>query len=383
MLSIITSMTTGQLHILCTFMHLYKKREMSYFTELVKTIQQKRILKHVLFWFAMLVLLIPKSFVLDELSILFVLVFNTCLLIPKILASYFIAYFIIPKFLNEKKYILSCILFLISAYACIVFARILVVYVGEPLARQPPFQQETIVEILTETKTLVLYYLPMIYATVFIFLAAKYLTNFMELKERDLAFQREKVATELKMLKAQLNPHFLFNTLNNIYILSIENSPKTPTSIEKLSKILDHVLYRCDGKYVSLSSEITLLENYIELEKLRYDDRLQISFGNHIEQDGEIAPLILLSLLENAFKHGAAEDGGAPKIDLEFYNNEKQFTCIISNTIASGIKGEERVPIGLQNIKKQLHLIYKENYKLHIDRSSKVFTVTLTIDNNH
>lgn len=367
--------------ILCTFKH--KKRDMSYFTALVKSIQEKRVLKHLLFWVAILVLVIPKSYVLDELSLLYVLVFNTCLLIPKILASYFVAYFIIPKFLDEKKYILACILFLISAYVFIVFARILVVYVGEPLARQPPFEQETIVQILTETRALVLYYLPMTYATVFIFLAAKYLTNFMELKERDLAFQREKVATELKMLKAQLNPHFLFNTLNNIYILSIENSPKTPSSIEKLSKILDHVLYRCNGKYVSLSSEITLLENYIELEKLRYDDRLQISFGNHIEQDGEIAPLILLSLLENAFKHGAAEDGGAPKIALDFYNNEKQFTCIISNTITAGIEGVERVPIGLQNIKKQLHLIYEENYKLHIDRSSKMFTVTLTIDNNH
>jgi LytS/YehU family sensor histidine kinase len=115
------------------------------------------------------------------------------------------------------------------------------------------------------------------------------------------------------MLKTQLNPHFLFNTLNNIYVLSLENSEKTQKSIEKLSKILDHVLFRCNTKYVSLSSEIELLENYIELEKLRYDDRLQINFNNHIEQDVKIAPLILLSLVENAFKHGAGEDSVSPK----------------------------------------------------------------------
>ena len=80
-------------------------------------------------------------------------------------------------------------------------------------------------------------------------------------------------------------------------MLSLENSEKTQKSIEKLSKILDHVLFRCNTKYVSLSSEIELLENYIELEKLRYDDRLQINFNNHIEQDGKIVPLILLSLV--------------------------------------------------------------------------------------
>lgn len=96
-------------------------------------------------------------------------------------------------------------------------------------------------------------------------------------------------------------------------MLSLENSEKTQKSIEKLSKILDHVLFRCDTKYVSLSSEIELLENYIELEKLRYDDRLQINFNNHIEQDVKIAPLILLSLVENAFKHGAGEDSVSPK----------------------------------------------------------------------
>ncbi|PKG42283.1 hypothetical protein CXF67_11255 [Psychroflexus sp. MES1-P1E] len=184
------------------------------------------------------------------------------------------------------------------------------------------------------------------------------------------------------MLKAQLNPHFLFNTLNNIYVLSLENSPKTPKSIEKLSKILDHVLFRCNTKYVSLSSEIELLENYIELEKLRYDDRLQINFNNHIEQDGKIAPLILLSLVENAFKHGAGEDSVSPKIDIDFYNTDIQFKFIISNTIAVEPDQIERTAIDLKNIKKQLNLTYPNRFELRINTLPKLFTVTVQIKNN-
>ena len=355
---------------------------MSYLKNTIETIQQKRVLKHVLFWLAILLLSIPKNIIEQEGQYDLRFGIALSLFIPQVLGAYYVAYFVIAKFLAKKKYVISVLLLIFGSYLLLALGRILIVKVTEPLFREPPFEQETILQIFLEVKFLFFLYLPSMYSAVFIFLFVKYFMNFKAVKEQELQLKTEKVASELKTLKAQLNPHFLFNTLNNIYVLSLDNSPKTPRAIEKLSKILDHVLYRCNSKYVSLSSEIELIENYIELEKLRYDDRLEINLNNHIEQDGEIAPLILLSLVENAFKHGAGEDSGSPKIDINLYNTKEEFIFVISNTVASESERIERTPIGLKNIKKQLDLIYPNRFALHIDNSPKVFTVTVKI-NNH
>ncbi|MGK0236180.1 MAG: sensor histidine kinase YesM [Psychroserpens sp.] len=355
---------------------------MSYLKKITDSIQHKGVTRHFLFWIGIVLLTIPQNVLESEHPYINTFVYKMCVLIPHILASYFVAYFVIPKYLSKKKHAISLFLLIVGTYFFAVLARIFIIHIGENLVRKRPFEQETILEIVTQLRLLLLHYVPAIYSTVITFLAVKFFMNFKEIKEKELASKTEKVASELKALKAQLNPHFLFNTLNNIYVLSLDNSPKTPKSIEKLSKILDHVLYRCNTKYVSLSSEIELLENYIELEKLRYDDRLQINFNNHIEQDGEIAPLILLSLVENAFKHGAGEDSGSPKITIDLYNTNAQFKFVISNTVATKNDRIERTPIGLKNIKKQLDLIYPNKFELQIDNSPKEFMVTIKINNN-
>ena len=355
---------------------------MSYLKSFTESIQQKGVSRHILFWVGIILLTIPENVLESDQPYINTFVYKICVLIPQILFSYFVAYFVIPKCLSKKKYVISLFLFIVGTYFFAVLARIFIIHIGENLVRTPPFEQETLLEIVIQLRLLLLHYVPAIYSTVFIFLAVKYFMNYKAVKEKELLYTKEKVAAELKTLKAQLNPHFLFNTLNNIYVLSLDNSPKTPKSIEKLSKILDHVLYRCNTKYVSLSSEIELIENYIELEKLRYDDRLEINFNNQIEQDGEIAPLILLSLVENAFKHGAGEDSGSPKIDIDFSNTNAQFKFVISNTVATEADRIERTPIGLKNIKKQLDLIYPKRFKLQIDNSPTIFKVTVIITNN-
>ena len=179
----------------------------------------------------------------------------------------------------------------------------------------------------------------------------------------------------------ELNPHFLFNTLNNIYTLSLNNSPKAPISIGKLSNILDHILYRCNSTFVSLSSEIELLRNYIELEKLRYDKRLKVNIHTNIESDREIPPLILLSLVENAFKHGAGEDSGSPEIDIQISNTEALFVFKIVNTVSNDYenKNKNKGNIGLLNIRKQLDLIYNKAYHLNIENLEHSFIVVLEI----
>ena len=348
---------------------------------LISYFQKSRALRHIVFWIAMLFLNVPKGVIRHENDPLYtILIMFGSILIAQILASYYFAYYVIPKFLLKRKYLKAVLLFIIGSYVFSALGRIMIVHVGEELVRKPPFIQEPISEILTDWRKLLVSYIPSIYSVALIFLFVKYFLEYRKIKEKDLSLSKEKSEAELKTLKAQLNPHFLFNTLNNIYSLSIINSPKTSTSISKLSEILDHVLYRCNGKYVLLSSEIELLKNFIELEKLRYDERLQVSLNTTIENDIEIPPLILLSLVENAFKHGAGEDSGSPKIDIDVLSKDSMFKFKISNTVSKdyGIKNKES--IGLSNIRKQLDLICGNNYTLNIEPDDDKFTVNLNIN---
>ncbi len=339
-----------------------------------KIINRYPFLSHTLFWIGV--------FLLDTVGDdLFKEPFENCVfgisnIITQMLASYLTVYYLVPKFLLKKKYIQFIILFSISAYFISVLSRILVVHIAEPLTRTPPFHQESILEIFMDIEWLLLKYFPSNYIMVLFF----GLVTYLNISRNDLSLQKEKTAAELKMLKSQLNPHFLFNTLNNIYSLSLDNSPKTSESIGRLSKILDYILYRCDNRFVLLSEEVKLLENYIALERLRYDDRLRVFIDQKIEEEIEIAPLILLSLTENAFKHGAGEDGGSPKINISIQSKRGFFKFIISNSVVETNIKKSKETIGLENIKKQLDLIYHNRYDLNINKEADSFMVTLSLE---
>lgn len=336
-------------------------------------IKNNPFIAHVLFWVGLLFLDALEGEGRHEFY--HNLTFGTCNIIAQMIAAYLTGYYLIPKLFAQNKYLQFTIWFVISAYLISVLARILVVHVGEPLVRVPPFEQETFLEIFMDIEYLAFNYFPSVYIVVAFFL----LIIFLDFSNKNLSLQKEKTSAELKVLKSQLNPHFLFNTLNNIYSLSLDNSPKTSESIGKLSEILDYILYRCEPKFVPLSSEIELLENYISLEKLRYDDRLKITFKKEINISMEIAPLILLSLVENAFKHGAGEDGGSPGINISLHSEPSGFTFMISNTVVDSGLEKSGSAIGLKNIKKQLDLIYPNQYQLNINEQANLFTVTLKL----
>ena len=356
---------------------------MEIFKKASERLEKNRIYQHLLFWAGYSMANISLGLTSEHETIKENIMFNFLLIIPQILASYYYAYFVIARFFLNKKYVLSILLFVAGTYFFSVMARILVVHVGEPLIRARPFEQETVLEIITDIRKLLLQYIPTIFSVSFIFLFVKYFLNYKRKKDEETQLSKEKIESELKMLKAQLNPHFLFNTLNNIYSLSLDNSPKTPVAIGKLSDILDHVLYKCNNQLVSLSSEIELLKNYIELEKLRYDERLEITFDTQIENDIQIPPLLLLSLVENAFKHGAGEDSGSPKITILVLQKANHFTFEISNTVSKIEETKEKAKIGLQNIRKQLELIYSNQYVLEIQSITGFFKVTLQINSTN
>lgn len=197
-----------------------------------------------------------------------------------------------------------------------------------------------------------------------------------------MSLREQKRMTELKLLKTQLNPHFLFNTLNNLYILALKKSDKTPELIAKLSAILDYMLYHCNERYVALTSEIKLLNNYIDLEKIRYGDRVSVEFEYKIGKAIEIAPLILLTFLENAFKHGVKEEIGNASIQMNLEANRQEIFFEIKNSkprSASEKNNDPTPSIGLQNIQKQLDLLYPQRNWLEVQDQADIHSVTLKL----
>ncbi|HVS91896.1 MAG TPA: histidine kinase [Mucilaginibacter sp.] len=357
---------------------------MNLFDRFLSFHKKHRWLSHVVFWLIYLLIGVSSSKYRDgaRTSYGFEFVSDAIYMPTEMIFAYAFAYFVVPQFIHRKRYLLSLSVFLVSAYITCVLGRVVIVKICEPLEGRPAKAFETYTEICTDIPKLLYNYFVDMMATASIFVFFKMVKDHLIVEKRALVLEKEKAETELKLLKTQLNPHFLFNTLNNIYSLSFTSSPATSQSIARLADILDHILYRSDTPFVPLKAEIGLINNYIELEKLRYDDRLTVNFKTDIEGEVAIAPLILLSLVENAFKHGASDDTGAPEIDINLHADEKSFTFKISNTVVKesgpdATTSTER--IGLNNLRRQLELIYGNNYRLDVSRDDKRFHVELSI----
>ena len=200
--------------------------------------------------------------------------------------------------------------------------------------------------------------------------------------ERIEQLEKEKIATELQFLKAQINPHFLFNTLNNLYSNVITKSPKAPDMVMQLSGILDYVLYKSQNKTVPLREEVQTIENFLGLEKIRYGDRLEVDYHAAKKLSLPISPLILLSIVENAFKHGASGDIDSPKIKINIMEVNDVIHCEVWNTKSKydgDLNDAYKKGIGLSNIKRQLNLIYPDNHELIIENGEETFNVSLSI----
>ncbi len=196
-----------------------------------------------------------------------------------------------------------------------------------------------------------------------------------------LKLSEQKRKAELDALKNQLNPHFIFNTLNNLYALTLKKSDQAPEVIEKLSDILDYMLYRCGEKYVSLHNEIVVLNNYIALERLRYGQRLSLHFEHDVPSDVRVAPLLLLSLLENACKHSTSQELNKAHIrmDLSVQNGWISFSIHNSKPSVVNEAASEQASIGLENMRKQLNLLYPQSHRLKINNTEQAYEVQLEL----
>ena len=206
-----------------------------------------------------------------------------------------------------------------------------------------------------------------------------------EQKHEIEVLQKEKVHHELQFLKAQIHPHFLFNTLNNLYALTLAKSDVAPAVVMKLSDMLDYILYQCNEPTVTMQQEVDLIQGYIDLEKLRHGANLMVSFRTELDNPNvPIAPLILLSLVENAFKHGVHHRIPNPIIDIHLKVADEVLTMNVENTkipakLMEGVVSTNQ-GIGKVNLQRQLALNYHKRYHLTIEDTDETYRVLLTIN---
>jgi sensor histidine kinase YesM len=212
-------------------------------------------------------------------------------------------------------------------------------------------------------------------------LSIKLFMYWYEQKQQTLQAERKKTEVELQLLKAQLHPHFLFNTLNNLYSHTLEASPKSPEIVMKLSELLRFMIYESNTPKIPLTREIQLLQSYITLEELRYGDRLDmsVSITGNVEKY-QIAPFLLLPFLENAFKHGTSKQLDQCWISLNISMKDAVMYFKLVNSIESDEEVNKPGGMGLQNVLKRLGLLYKSRHRIEAKKHEDVFVVNLEIE---
>ena len=331
-----------------------------------------RVIRHVVFWIVQIIIFaflwggkegtIGKSF------------FVGSLLIPAhMLYCYPVMYWVLPQFLLKGKYaqfILIIVLWGIAGWFLNAgFRAFITIPLQEAMHLKPinknPWQQGSFLSmstVLGVTCMIVLF------------------KHWVKKQQEWMQAEKEKVTAELQLLKAQVHPHFLFNTLNNIYSFALENSPKTPELILKLSSLLSYMLYDCKADEVLLEKEIAVMKDYIDLEKERYGNKIEISLNIEGDiKDKYISPLLLLPFLENAFKHGTSEQLEKPWLSVDVSVKNYTMRCKIVNSKNNYVPLSEN-GIGIQNVKKRLEFLYPDNYELKMNDEEDFFVVSLLLE---
>lgn len=327
------------------------------------------------FFWALVWLFFFSFFSVGSQNIEFIFWFSLILSAITIVSTYHFTHKLIPNYLIQKKYKLF------TLYSCytlvfIVCSVLTTVVFGFVFFFNLEFQK---MPELTKNSGVIIVCVLLIVALASSFKILKY--NYQSLEEKKsienkfLQAQLKLKEQELKFLKMQIHPHFLFNTLNTIYGFALKKSDETPDMILKLSNLLDYILYQVDKPKVFLNDEVNHIKNYIALEKSRFQDSLNIDFSIlDFNTNIQVPPMLLLPFVENAFKHGKQKDGIlSVKIKLDVIND-----CLVFELKNSAVKSlNSRKGIGLENIKSRLEMIYGETYLLNVNQTTNSFIVEL------
>lgn len=305
----------------------------------------------------------------------------SCYVIVQAAVAYFSLYVLMPRFLEKGRYAV----FLISVVASVLVGATLITfgYLFGAWVTGHTFQELyghefNFFGMLTGNP------LPGTVASTTLAMSIKLTKNWVQSKRRQQSLEKEKLETELKFLKYQFNPHFLFNSINSIFFLIHKNPDVASASLAKFSDLLRHQLYECNDNQVPLENEITYLQNFIELEKLRQNKNVQVTFlinnkeSNHLL----VAPFILMTFVENAFKHVSHHVDSPNTIHIQI--DVKGLTLLLTVVNTSAAPGTYKDVIhyggiGLQNVRRRLDLIYGDSYKLDIQSTTQKFEVTLSL----
>lgn len=286
-----------------------------------------------------------------------------------VLAFFYINfYFFIPRYYFNSRYVV---------YALLVFGCFLVVTlvpVGlitihhrpEHFGPQPPDHGSILFEASHH---------------IFLFLIVFFVSLLVKVNNQWKKTEREKLNTELSYLKAQINPHFLFNTLNSIYALAIEKSDYTATAVVKLAGMMRYVISEVSSDYVSLEKEVNYIVDYIELQKVRLGDTIDLNVKINGDVKGKkIAPLVLIPFIENAFKYGVNPEKSSPiDISLDMVGNVL-IMMVNNHKVNTAVTLAEKNGLGIGNTRKRLNLLYPSRYILNITDDADIFQVHLTIN---
>lgn len=283
------------------------------------------------------------------------------------LANAIISYVLLPQFYYKKKYVRFFAFTILIIAGVIIIEEFFLEKIYFPDSRGTSFPG-------------VLFSLAQVLPIIVILSGFKFawdaLTKQREVDELKATIQE----SELEFLKSQINPHFLFNNLNNLYSYAIENSPKTPTIILELSAVLRYMLYECREKYVSLSKEVEQLNNFTQLNELQIEERGQVNFTtDNIRHNYLIAPLILIVFIENAFKHSQASQSTGIEIDIQIkLSDSGRLDFLCKNNFHATTSAENLSHgIGLENVKKRLNLLYPQAHQLDIRQTENQYVVHL------
>lgn len=330
---------------------------------------------HVIFWlgFYLYNSLVESSF-LDDYPHGFYA--NFVRLPLQIALVYFNIYYLLPKYLLNKKYSLYFLSLIVLLALVVIVKRLLIYGIVYPATCPVTYQKEALIT-FSNFFLLLNSEVYLIGLTTAMKMAMDWSRNIKTTK----ALEKEKFEAELGLLRAQIQPHFFFNTLNNLYALTLKKSDQAPGIVQKLSELMSYLLYDCDRDVVPLQEEVQLIHNYLDLEKLRYGKRLQVKFdmkGCFTNQ--WIPPYIILPFVENAFKHSQKDVLGVT-IYIFLKADDNQLTLRIKNPISRDkklVKGG----IGLKNVQRRLGLLYGTDYSLEVHSENNEYQVTLLIPFN-
>jgi hypothetical protein len=337
-----------------------------------------RLLSHILFWVAYIGFFIMQYSLFKKSDVPLTSTAGSLALtaLIDIAAAYFTVYYLLPHFLFKKKYVRFALLFILSASIAIIGQRALLYYISYPL-----FYPEWVDEAGGFWRINPFYSLLNIYTVVGLFASIKLVKYWFQNQQMKTELENKNKTSELALLRTQLNPHFLFNTLNNIDSLILTNPNKASDAIIKLSDIMRFMLYDTSTDQVSLEKEVNYLESYIALQQMRLKNPSFVKFtkeGNCIGKT--IAPMLFIPFVENAFKHGQ-KNVKAPgiEINLSCMPESVKFDVVNHADKNKEINKDSTPGIGLANTKRRLELLYPGRHELSIRNDNGLYMTSLKI----